>query len=73
MRKPGNPNIAEAGKATQFPPVKPGESSIYLGVRIPESLAQRLEALGGSKSEHVRAALEQYFQQTEPPNKEAPL
>ncbi len=60
-RRPGNPKILEASAKTRWPAVAPGETMKSLGVRLPQSLVDKLEALEGTKSEHIRAALEEYL------------
>jgi hypothetical protein len=60
--KPGNPNILEASMATRWPALSPGEKTKRIGIRLPESLVGRLEAMEGSKSDNVRKAIEQYLE-----------
>ncbi len=60
-RRPGNPKILEASAKTRWPAVAPGETMKQLTVRLPQSLVDQLEALEGTKSEHMRAALDAYL------------
>ena len=60
--KPGNPNILQTGISTRIPALSPGEKTKRIGIRLPESLVCRLEAMEGSKSDNVRKAIEQYLE-----------
>ena len=64
--RPGNPNILEASKATRWPALAPGEKSENMCIRLPSSVVRHLEAIaeanGGSKSQHVRKAIEEYLE-----------
>lgn len=58
----GNPNF----QSDHTPSLSPGERTVVLSVKVPESLRARLEAVPGETlSKKIREALEQYARSKE--------
>jgi hypothetical protein len=65
-RRPrGNPNFAsgpqahDVGEATRFcPPLVPGESTVLISGRLPQSLKAKFDEIPGTVSEKIRLAIE---------------
>jgi hypothetical protein len=65
-RGPGNPRILEQNEPYRFPAISPGEKSVTVSLRIPQSKLERLDNLG-KRADVIREAIDLLLTQSEAP------
>jgi gamma-glutamylcyclotransferase (GGCT)/AIG2-like uncharacterized protein YtfP len=56
-RGPGNPRILEQNEPYRFPAISPGEKSVTVSLRIPQSKLERVDILG-KRADVIREAID---------------